>query len=223
MQRFIQTINVCDYVFAGNRYLAESAQKHQANTAIIPTSLETGKYALTPARNDQAFVLVWIGSRSTKKYIASILPEIEAAATDIPNLTLRIVADFSLNSTVLNIENISWSESTEASALASADVGLAPLPADNWTKGKCALKVLQYMAARLPVITTPTSANAEAIENGKSGYYAHDQRDWRRRIKQAYQDKAQLADMGEFAYEHVRKHYDISIVFNKIHPFLSKL
>lgn len=223
MQRFIQTIKRCDYVFAGNRYLAQAAQKYQTNTAIIPTSLDTTKYALKPTKDNQAFVLVWIGSRSTKKYIAGILPAIEAAAIYIPNLTLRIIADFSLESRLVNIENVPWSERSEASAVVSADIGLAPLPADNWTKGKCALKVLQYMAAGLPVITSPTSANAEAIEDNRSGYYAHKLEDWTRLIQQAHRDAVALKDMGHFAKQQVVKNYDINVVFNKILPLLSQM
>ncbi len=223
MQRFIQTIKRCDYVFAGNNYLAQTAQKHQANTAIIPTSLDTGKYALKPIKDNQQLVLVWIGSRSTKKYIAGILPAIEAAAANIPNLTLRVIADFSLQSSLVNIENVPWSKRTEASAVASADIGLAPLPADNWTKGKCALKVLQYMAAGLPVITTATSANAEAVEHNQSGYYAHEPEEWTRLVQQAHQDAVALKDMGHFARQQVIKNYDINVVFNKILPLLSQM
>ncbi len=223
MERFIQTIKHCDYVFAGNHYLAQTAQQHQANTAIIPTSLDTKKYALRPERDTQQFVMVWIGSRSTKKYIAGILPAIEAAAADIPHLTLRIIADFTLDSKLVSIENIPWSELTEASAVASADIGLAPLPADNWTKGKCALKVLQYMAAGLPVITSPTSANAEAVEHNKSGYYANEAEEWTRLIIQAHQDLTVRQDMGHYASQQALKHYDINVVFNKILPLLSQI
>lgn len=223
MQRFVQTVKICDYVFAGNQYLADIAKKYQRNTAIIPTSLDTKKYGLISKRNREQFILVWIGSRSTKKYITAILPAIEAAASELPDLKLRIIADFSLNSQLVEIENIPWSESGEAIAVASADLGIAPLPADNWTKGKCALKVLQYMAAGLPVITSPTSANAEAIDNHKSGYYACEAEDWTALIKKSHEEKDALIDMGTHAKHKVRTNYDINIVFEQIHTLLTQL
>lgn len=223
MQRFTQTISICDQVFAGNAYLAKTAKQYQAKTAIIPTSVNTNKYDLTPHRDHQQFILVWIGSRSTKKYIAGILPAIEAAATHVPDLTLRIIADFSLSSQTLNIENIQWSESNEAQAIANANIGLAPLPEDNWTKGKCALKVLQYMAAGLPVITSPTSANAEAIENNTTGYYALDTEDWTALIIKAYQEKSTLVKMGAYAKKNVLLNYHISTVFEKVRSLLNQL
>jgi glycosyltransferase involved in cell wall biosynthesis len=189
MSRFIATIRHCDHVFAGNQYLAEVTKKHQSNTSIIPTALNTQKYrqAITYTSND--FVLAWIGSRSTKKYIAGMLPAIEAAAKTIPNLSLKIIADFELQSDVLPIHNIPWSEKTEALEVSSANIGLAPLPPDNWTKGKCALKVLQYLAASLPVISSPTSANGYVVEHLKSGYLAKTESDWTQSIITAYKEK----------------------------------
>ena len=77
MSRFINTVRQCDHVFAGNQYLAEITKAYQANTSIVPTALNTQKYSLPTKSDSKDFVLVWIGSRSTKKYIAGILPAIE--------------------------------------------------------------------------------------------------------------------------------------------------
>ena len=135
MRRFAATVSNCDNVFAGNEYLANEAKKYNANVSIIPTSLDTDKYNLTFQKDDSVFELVWIGSQSTKKYIAEIIPSLEIAAQTIPNLQLKIIADFELSSAKLNIINERWSEKTEALSLCKANVGLAPMPENNWTKG----------------------------------------------------------------------------------------
>ncbi len=216
MSRFIHTVSQCDHVFAGNQYLAEISKAYQANTSIIPTSLNTQKYCLATKSNSKDFVLVWIGSRSTKKYIAGILPAIEKAAKAIPNLKLKIIADFQLDSDCLPINNIPWAETTEAEEVSSADVGLAPLPADNWTKGKCALKVLQYLSAGLPVISSPTSANGYVIEHLKSGFIAENESEWSQSIITAYQQREQLPIMGEYGRNRVCSEFDINVVFKNI-------
>jgi hypothetical protein len=77
MSRFILTIRQCDHVFAGNHYLAKIAKTYQPKTSIIPTALDTQKYKQQARQNSNEFVLVWVGSNSTKKYIAYILPAIE--------------------------------------------------------------------------------------------------------------------------------------------------
>ncbi len=216
MSRFIKTIQQCDYVFAGNQYLADTAKTFQPNTTIIPTSLDTKKYSAPQATNHERFVLVWIGSKSTKKYIAGILPAIEKAGQSIPNLQLKIIADFALFSESLSIVNIPWHEETEAVEINTSDIGLAPLPPDNWTKGKCALKVLQYMAASLPVITSPTGANADAIAHLKSGFYATDEGEWVAQITRAFNEKERLREMGAFGQRRVASEFDISLVFDKL-------
>lgn len=223
MSRFINTIRQCDHVFAGNQYLAEIANAHQPNTSIIPTSLDTQKYrsSIKHATND--FVLVWIGSRSTKKYIAGMLPAIEKAAKTIPQLRLNIIADFELTSNVLPISNIPWSEETEALEISSADVGLAPLPPDNWTKGKCALKVLQYLSAGLPVISSSTSANGYVVDHLKSGFLAESESEWTQSIISAYEQREQLTIMGKYGQKRVNREFDITVVFKKILALLEHM
>lgn len=216
MSRFINTVRQCDHVFAGNQYLAEITKAYQANTSLVPTALNTQKYSLPAKPNSKDFVLVWIGSRSTKKYIAGILPAIENAAKTVPNLKLKVIADFQLESDVLPIKNIPWAETTEAAEVSSADVGLAPLPTDNWTKGKCALKVLQYLSAGLPVISSPTSANGYVVDHLKSGFLAETESEWSQSIITAYEQKEQLTVMGEYGRKRVYSEFDINVVFKNI-------
>ena len=216
MSRFITTASQCDQVFAGNQYLADTAKLYQANTSVIPTSLETKKYIQPSKQDSKKFVLVWIGSRSTKKYIAGILPAIEIAAHAIPNLTLKIIADFTLESNFVTINNIPWKEATEAIEVKNADIGLAPLPPDNWTKGKCALKVLQYLSAKRPVISSSTSTNGYVVEHLKSGYLADSKDEWVEAIINAYQQKDKLAQLGSYGQKRVQTEFDINVVFKRI-------
>lgn len=221
MSRFINTVKASDCVFAGNQYLADTAKAVQPNTLIIPTSLDTKKYNLSSKKQDDNFVLVWIGSKSTKKYISNILRCVEIAADSIPNLQLKIIADFELHSDSVYIKNVLWSESIEASEICSSDVGLAPLPADNWTKGKCALKVLQYMASSLPVITSPTSVNGYVVSEGDTGYLASTDKEWIDKIKAAYHKKDHLGKMGQLGRKRISDEFDIHVVFQKIIKHLS--
>lgn len=215
MRRFEATVSNCDYIFAGNAYLAKVAKKYNDAVTVIPTSVEVEKYNLTCQKNGAAFELAWIGSQSTRKYIAEIIPSLEIAAQTIPNLQLKIIADFELSSAKLNIINERWSEKTEALALCKADVGLAPMPGNNWTKGKCALKVLQYMAAGLPVISSPSGANAYVVENGISGYLATDNQ-WITILNQMHKEKVKLESMGELGRRRVQSEFSINVVFQKM-------
>ena len=220
--RFKTTILKCDHVFAGNEYLANEAKKYNSAVAVIPTSVEVSKYDISCQKDDMTFELVWIGSESTKKYIAEIIPALEKAARAIPNLKLKIIADFELASPILNIKNVAWAEHDEAIELCKADVGLAPMPENNWTKGKCALKVLQYMAAGLPVISSQSGVNAYVIENGINGYLAFDNSQWSELIIHVSKEKQTLGKMGMIGKERVHKEFSVNVVFQKMFEILSQ-
>lgn len=221
MSRFTATVEKVDCVFAGNEYLASTAKKFQSKTFLIPTSLDTKKYIRShKTQNQEGLTLVWIGSQSTKKYIAGILPQIEEAATEVPNLKLKIIADFILESDMIRIQNIPWSEANEAQEICNSDIGLAPLPEDNWTKGKCALKVLQYMSAGIPVISSPTSVNGYVVEHGRSGFIASSAAEWVESIKTAAQSREKLIEMGRYGQARVIKEFDIVSVYQSIKRLL---
>jgi glycosyltransferase involved in cell wall biosynthesis len=222
MRRFKQTVNACDYIFAGNSYLGDTARQFSSKVSVIPTSVDTAKYSIPHHKNTSRVTLVWIGSQSTRKYIQAIVPLIDELACRIPSLELRIIADFELNAKNLIVHNIPWSAQTEAQNLAECHIGLAPLPEDNWTKGKCGLKVLQYMAAGLPVITSNSGVNREIIQDGVNGYVVTAE-NWAETIEKAISNSSGLAAPGLNAQSKVRDTYDISIVSDRINTLLSEI
>src|SRR5207244_2721992 len=89
-----------------------------------------------------------------------------------PGVVLKLICDKGLSLTHLPVELCSWSETTEATALAAADIGVSWLPDDAWSKGKCGLKVLQYMAAGLPVVANAVGVQTTLIRHGETGFLA---------------------------------------------------
>lgn len=216
MSRFGATVAACDHIFAGNAYLSDTARQFNTAVSVIPTSLETKKYAVNCAKEPDVLSLVWIGSSSTKKYLEGILPQLEQACQKTRHLSLKVIADFELKSRHLHIQTIKWREDSEALELCKSHIGIAPMPENNWTKGKCALKVLQYMAAGLPVISSRSGANADVIDHRINGYLISSQSEWHEVIGMCAQDVDSLRRMGELGQEKVRAEYDIEVVFEKL-------
>ncbi len=107
-------------------------------------------------------------------------------------------------------EHVRWALESQEQALAGLDVGLMPLADSPWSRGKCAYKLLQYMAAGLPVIASPVGMNRSLIEHGRNGLLAGSDDEWLaalERLLDSPDRAAELAASGrrtacaDYAYE----------------------
>ena len=177
-RRFRHMLENCDQVWSGNQYLAANANQFNSHVTIVPTAIDIDRYRIQVEKPADYIDLVWIGSSSTSRYLKDLLPTLEKCALVVPNLRLKIIADFELQSDILTIKNVPWSQETEVSELVSSHIGIAPMSDNNWTRGKCALKVLQYMACRLPVISSASGANQDIIQHNITGLLSTNEDEW---------------------------------------------
>jgi glycosyltransferase involved in cell wall biosynthesis len=208
-RRFRITARVLDHVVAGNDYLAELFRKEGCQATVVPTVLDSSHYIVKSHQATDTPRLVWIGSKSTIGYVEQFLPAIEQAARETPGLRLLIVADKTLSSDVIPIEHEPWSEQTEAQALCRGDIGIAPMPTDRWTLGKCGFKILQCMAAGLPVIASAVGANEQIVREGITGLLCQSPSDWPAAIRQFAGDVELRSRMGRAAREIAQTQYSL--------------
>lgn len=223
MSRFATMAGCCDHLFAGNLFLASQARRFNQAVSVVPTVIDPYRYRVTTKQPEDFFDLVWIGSRSTRKYLQIAMPWLAMAAKSVPNLRLKIIADFDLPDQGIRTMAIPWNEAIEAEALASSHVGIAPMHDDDWSRGKCALKVLQYMAAGLPVISSPSGTNAEIVQDGITGYLAATSLDWVQRIIELAHDQALREALGNAGCRIAEGKYSLTSAFGHILPIASHL
>jgi len=214
---FNRTMSTIKQVWGGNRYLASHARTLGATSDVIPTAINIEKYVPTCFDNhdDNALTLIWIGSRSTRKYLKDFEATFEEIGEAIPGLTLLVVADFEFALKNITVKNIPWSLESEQTSLNAADIGIAPMTDNPWTRGKCALKVLQYMAAGLPVVSSDSGANAEVITEGKTGYLGNTAESWINAIN-TLKDKQHRAVLGRAGRKVVEQGFTTEICFDKM-------
>lgn len=222
MARFAAMAAAADHVWAGNGFLAAQAQRFNAAVTVIPTSIDPARYAATASQPDDCIDLVWIGSRSTRKYLADALPWLALAAARIPRLRLKIVADFDLPGQGVATLPVPWSADGEAAALAAAHIGIAPLRDDDWSRGKCALKVLQYMAAGLPVVSSRAGANAEILGDGGGGLLAATPQEWVEHLAVLAADPGLRRRLGEAGRARVAADYSLAAAFARMRATLEE-
>ena len=209
-RRFRATAAILDHVVAGNEYLADLFRKQGAPAAtVLPTVVDPARYQVKVHAPTDAPRLVWIGSRSTLPYLRELVPTLDRAARDLPGLRLITIADATVETTAIPVEHVPWTAEGEAAALARGDIGVAPTPCDPWTLGKCGFKIVQYMAAGLPVVASPVGANAEIVREGETGFLPASLDDWPALIAKLAGDASLRATMGEAGRKRVESQYSI--------------
>lgn len=212
MRRFCATVRAADVVLAGNRHLAEQAAAlaPAAQIHLAPTCVDPSAYPLAPHRRcGAAAQLVWIGSRSTMTSLDEAREGLAAAAERLGALELRVVCDAAPELAGVNVAFRRWSKEAETAEIAAADVGVSWLPDHPWSRGKCGLKVLQYMAAGLPTVANPIGVHCEMIEHGRTGMLASTPGEWAECIAQLAGNPELRRQIGLRAREAVEQRYSI--------------
>ncbi|MDZ4326217.1 MAG: glycosyltransferase family 4 protein [Pseudomonas sp.] len=197
-------------VTAGNRVLAQYAGQHNASTQYLPTVVDTERYRPEPERRGKdVFTVGWIGSPSTAPYLAEIAAPLSMIAQEG---TVRLVVIGGKAPAVPGVEviEIAWSESAEVDLINSFDVGVMPLPNDEWARGKCAFKLIQYMACAVPVVASPVGANVDLV-TGESGFLASTPEEWAEAFRVLRDQPRKRAEMGLAGRERVDQHYSLRV------------
>lgn len=212
-RRFCAMVRAADGVIAGNEFLRDQAIAAGCarDTLVIPTCLDPRHYTVADhSRQSSGCRLVWIGSASTMKGLEAVRPLLERVGATIPGASLTLVSDSSLRFDHLPVVFRPWSKETEAAALASADVGISWLPDDDWSRGKCGLKLLQYMAAGLPVVANPVGVQSTIVRHGETGLLAATEGEWLQAIELLAQDAGIRGRMGLAGRIRVEQEFSVS-------------
>jgi glycosyltransferase involved in cell wall biosynthesis len=206
--KFENLIRAADGVTAGNRVLADYAGRFNQHTSLLPTVVDPTRYfPNVQLRNQRMFTVGWIGSPSTAPYLSQLVQPLSALGLESPVRFLVIGGRAPLIPNVNTIE-IGWSEDTEVELLNHFDVGVMPLPDDDWARGKCAFKLIQYMACGVPVIASPVGANSDVVSQ-TSGFLATTSGEWLNALRQLRDNPALRLTMGQNSRERVVEHYSL--------------
>jgi glycosyltransferase involved in cell wall biosynthesis/SAM-dependent methyltransferase len=210
-------------VWVGNQYLYDYANKYCHNEIkIIPTVVDFDKYSSIEVKKDKQFTIVWIGSQSTVRYLYEVIEPLKRIFNSIDAKLIVIGASIDIPN--LNIELIEWSEETEVQHLKSASVGIMPLSKDNWDKGKCGFKIIQYMASGVPVIASPIGVNKKIIQHEINGFLANTSEEWFDYLLQIYNgvDLKIISSAKNTVKESYSKKYASKILLNSIDEVLKE-
>ncbi len=204
-------IGLSDLIFAGNQYLAGYAAQFNKNISIIPTTIDTSVYVpQKKAGENNATCIGWSGSFSTIQHFATAIPALKRIKEKFgAGVSFKIIGDKNYYCAELNTKGDAWVAATEIEDLLLIDIGIMPLPDDEWAKGKCGLKGLQYMALEIPTLMSPVGVNTEIIQPGINGYLPDKEDEWVEALSGLIENKELRERIGKAGRQTVIDKYSV--------------
>jgi glycosyltransferase involved in cell wall biosynthesis len=208
------------WVTVGNDYLAEFARRFTDHVTVLPTVVEVDRYVpqgalesgIGPVGSRQVRV-GWLGSD------LSIRETLFAHWDMLGRIQQRL--DFDLvvcslprpapPSNAVRWRYVPWSPATEEEISREIDIGIMPLVDDVFQRGKCGLKLLQYMAAGLPVVASPVGANRSIVKHGVTGYLAAGEAEWLDALAELTSSAELRERFGEAGRQRCEADFDLKV------------
>jgi glycosyltransferase involved in cell wall biosynthesis len=209
----------CDGVIAGNDFIAEHYRPHARRVWVVPSSVDTRRWSPSETGEEAAtrrekWTVGWIGTSSNLPYLYAQEEALADFLKSRADAELLVVCDRRPRFKTLPSESVRfarWSDAGEVGLVREMRVGLMPLADTEWARGKCALKMLQYMAVGIPVVASPVGANLKIFEAAQVGVPASTPREWQDALGLLHSDAATCARMGAAGRALVEREYSVEM------------
>jgi glycosyltransferase involved in cell wall biosynthesis len=203
-----------DHVIVGNDYLAEYSRAHNAAVTMIPTCVDTNRFvprADAPRAEGAPPVVGWIGSPTTTPYVLQ-MEDVIRRVNDRHPFELRISgAGRDVAFPGVTVRNVPWALDREVELFNTCDVGVYPLAADEWSKGKCGFKAIQFMACGVPVVAAAVGVNRDIIQDGVNGFLASTPDEWIEKIGRLLGDRDLRRRLAAAGRKTIEEKYSLAV------------
>ena len=208
-EKYFYQMRVADHVITCTPYLDSFVRKHNQRTTDISSTINTKTYRpIENYANDHQLVLGWTGSHSTVPYLR-LLEHVLQGLREWHDFKLLVIGTAEFRIDGIEVEAFPFDRESEVRDLRRIDIGLYPLPDEEWVLGKSGCKALQYMAMGIPAIATAVGANFRVIENGISGFLVKSDDEWRLRLAELMGDPELRRRIGQAGRERVERYYSV--------------
>jgi len=218
-------ISISHMIFAGNKYLAEYAMRYNKNVKIIPTTIDTNYHKrIKPFSSKEKICIGWTGSITTIKHFRmaeGFLKKLKQKFGD--RIYFKLIGFFTYRNLELGINGIHWNCDTEIEDLSEIDIGIMPLPDDEWAQGKCGFKGLQYMAMEIPTVISAVGVNKEIITEGVNGFLASTEEDWINKLSMLIESEDLRRRIGMEGRKTVIEKYSVDSQKNRYLEFFNEI
>lgn len=209
-EKIREMFRLADCTVAGNDWLRDAARAEGGQAETVEVAEDTDRIPMREAHADDRPVTIgWLGSPSTVKYLRFIEPPLSRIAARHPDVKWKIMGggDFVMYGVPWQLSD--WSMDAELCALSDYDIGLMPLPDEDWAKGKSGGKARTYMAAGVVPVVASIGYNRELIRDGETGFLCRDEADWEDTLERLLADPDLRNRIAQAARADVEKRFSL--------------
>ncbi len=214
------------HVTVGNEYLASFARRFGGAVSVIPTCVDTTRFTPAPSRmtpDDRGPIVGWIGSPTTVDYLKSLAGVLRRVA-ESDRFVLRVSGTGEAVAIPgVHVENPVWALDREIELFRTCDIGVYPLADDEWSKGKCGFKAIEFMACGVPVVAAAVGVNREIIEDGVNGFLASTENEWVDKLRRLIADPELRARFATAGRRTVEERYSLHVNAPKLAAVLRQV
>jgi glycosyltransferase involved in cell wall biosynthesis len=201
----------------GNATLSEYARHNSSAVAVIPTVVDTERFiprgrvgGKAAGEADGMITIVWIGLAYNFSYLEILAPALRLVQKEML-ARFRVISSRPPVLAGVEVEFKPWDLHNEVRDLQECHIGVMPLPDSEWARGKCGLKLLQYMAVGIPAVASPVGVNQEIIKSGENGCLAATSEEWCAHLIALCRDVELRNRMGEAARRTIEERYSLHV------------
>lgn len=205
--------SICQWaatVSAGNEYLAAFARPYNDSVVVLPTVVDTSIHTIKSEKvAGRKIVVGWTGSHSTLPYLDELVPILQQLEASY-DFEFLVIADKNPQLPIKGFRFLAWSKESEIDDLAQIDIGVMPLHDDEWAKGKCGFKAIQFLALGIPAVVSPVGVNAQIVTHGESGFLCSTPSEWADALAKLLDSADLRTGLGNHGRQRIEEAYSVS-------------
>ena len=228
-EKFERLVPMADLVICGNRLIEEWVESRNTSTIVIPSCVDLDLYPLRdePEADEKPLQIGWMGTASNIRCLNLIAPTLRTLASRHTFEFLIVTNDpgplRQIDLSGVSLQHARWNAESEFDMLNSMDIGVMPLsPESEWDRYKCGMKLIQYMAARLPAVASPIGVNAEIL-SGDCGFAATSPPEWESQLTQLIENASLRRTIGDAARSKIEAEFSVQSLFPRYEAALRSL
>ncbi len=228
MKKPEKTAEICKYsdlVMVGNQYLSDYAKQFNPNVVVIPTTINTEYHKFTSVEKPKDKICIgWTGTTTTVKHYETSIPVLQKLKEKYGDkIYFKVIVNHAEWTRDIEVKLSTWTRESEISELCEFDIGIMPLPNDEWSQGKCGFKGLQCMSLEMPVVMSPVGVNKDIVNHGENGFLANTDDEWFEQLCNLIDSPELRRKIGLQSRKTIEEHFSVNVWEKRVLKEFEKL